>query len=684
MSSSPLHIQCSNPTCLHATNSMGQSLCDRCQVPLVYRYLWAIGESVIAIPPNTLINDRYWVKAPQVWLDTKPGNVPDVPDVLPGQILPYLHLYPHRLHIPEIHGFFPYENSAILLLDNVPIDETGQHLNTLDSCWSSTTPMRQVYWLWQLFQLWPPLRAHGVTTSLLTPKNLYVEGWRVRLQELIRDRPDGGEPIQVAKADLDDTEPSPTLPPAFPPPEQSLKPKSQAPKLEELARVWLPWVEQAHPTVKQPLLSLCEAMQQVATNEQGWRTIAVQLNQLLLEQSARLPCKIEVIGKTDTGPQRSHNEDACYPDLQYPTRPEDQLSPHVAIICDGIGGHEGGEVASQRALDDLKRLLQNLLDEFQFQPQTDLAFPTEIEQQLASLVRIVNNVIAQQNDEQGRALRQRMGTTLVMAIQLPQKVQTDTGFKQAHELYLVHVGDSRAYWLTPNYCHQLTVDDDVATREVRLGRSVYQEALERPDGGALTQALGTRNADALQPTVQRFLIEENGLLLLCSDGLSDNDRVEQSWKHITQAVFNEKMSLENAVQSWVSIANTQNGHDNTSVVLMRFQVDSAPKLPEPKIEPEPAEPIPPPPPTDDLTEASRALLYDESDRPPIPPLQPFPPDLSQSKSPTSQRSMMIGAIVALIAGIVGFLVWNFVATDSQLGEEQTPPAQEAPQEPISP
>ena len=677
MSSSPLHIQCSNPTCLHPANPIGQPLCDRCQAPLVYRYLWAIGEDAADIPVDTVIGDRYWIKAPQIWLDTKPGEVPEVPEVLPGQILPYLHLYPHRLHLPELHGFCLYENSVVLLLDNVPIDETGQHFETLDSLWLNVSPVRQVYWLWQLFQLWQPLRAHGVATSLLTPDNIHVEGWRVRLKELIRDRPEGGEPIKVAKADLDDTEPSPTLPPIFPPPDPTPKPKIQAPTLKDLAMVWLNWVEQAHPAVKQPLQSLCQEMQTSETTELGWQTIAAQLNRLLLEQSARLPFKVEVAGKTDKGPQRSHNEDACYPDAQYPLQVEDSLLPYVAIICDGIGGHEGGEVASQRALDDLKRLIQNLLVEFQ--AQTDLAFPTEVEQQLESIVRIVNNVIAQQNDEQGRAMRQRMGTTLVMAIQLPQKITTATGPKNAHELYLVHVGDSRAYWLTPRYCHQLTVDDDVATREVRLGRSIYQEALERPDGGALTQALGTRNADALQPTVQRFIIEEDGLLLLCSDGLSDNDRVEQTWRRITQAVFTDNLSLEDAVKSWVGIANTQNGHDNTSVVMMRFLVGTSPKLPEPEpiVEPQP-EPVPPPA-ADDLTEASRALLYDEDDRAaPMPSSYPFP-DIPQSKQHTSQRSWLVGAGVALLAGLLSFLVWSLVVSNgTQPGGEQPSPESTSP------
>jgi protein phosphatase len=95
---------------------------------------------------------------------------------------------------------------------------------------------------------------------------------------------------------------------------------------------------------------------------------------------------------------------------------------------------------------------------------------------------------------------------------------------------------------------------------------LYWETQLRADAGALTQALGTRDADFLRPTIQRFIVEEEGLLLLCSDGLSDNDWVERSWENYGPEVLEGKMSLEAAVQSWIRLANEKNGYDNTSVV----------------------------------------------------------------------------------------------------------------------
>ncbi|NEP44621.1 MAG: serine/threonine-protein phosphatase, partial [Okeania sp. SIO2H7] len=253
------------------------------------------------------------------------------------------------------------------------------------------------------------------------------------------------------------------------------------------------------------------------------------------------------------------------------------LIPRLAIICDGVGGHEGGEVASQLGIENLKLLMYRLISEVA--TQEELMQPELVSKQLEEIIRVVNNAIAAKNDEQKREHRQRMGTTLVMALQLPQQVITspDSEPKNAHELYVAHVGDSRAYWLSEDSCLRLTVDDDVAAREVMFGRCLYWEALQRPDSGALTQALGTRDGEFIRPTVKRFAIEDNGLLLLCSDGLSDNDWIETYWHHYASPVINGELPLEAAVESLIDLANQKNGHDNTSVVLVNCRV-TPPKL----------------------------------------------------------------------------------------------------------
>ena len=168
---------------------------------------------------------------------------------------------------------------------------------------------------------------------------------------------------------------------------------------------------------------------------------------------------------------------------------------------------------------------------------------------------------------------------MVMAGQVNQQIRTRKSVGNSHEIYIAHVGDSRAYWITPQRCQLLTIDDDIATREVKQGRDVPWHSASRADATALTQALGMKQGELLQPTVQRFMAIEDGILLLCSDGLSDHNLVERSWQDYEDRIFQTGIPLAEAVQSWLDLAHAQNGADNISLVLMSCQVSP----PTPKI-----------------------------------------------------------------------------------------------------
>jgi len=526
-------IYCINPDCTSPINSLGSRVCANCQTALVHRYLWATGPKAAKILPGTTVANRYEVITHQVWLDTQPGLLPDIPVELPNEVIPYLRLYYQRLHIPQPYGYIPYfegDGDDILLLENVAIAETGNIYPAIADAWEQATAVRQVYWLWQILQLWKPLSELGVANSLLMLNNLRVQGWCVRLLELHQT------------------------------PENLVS-------LPDLGKFWQPWVASAKPAVAEKLQHI---VNQMCGNEVDLEEITTQLNALLLSSAADLPLNVEVVGATDTGLQMTRNEDACYPanadDL------EEFLVPQLSIVCDGIGGHQGGEVASQLAVQSLKLQIRALLAEIS--QESEIVKPDLFAEQLEASLRVVNNVICARNDEQNRQGRERMATTLVMALQVPQRVQTNSGkeSKNAHELYLASVGDSRAYWITRNYCQLLTVDDDVATREVRYARNLYRQALMRPDATALTQALGTRDAESLRIEIKRLILEEDGILLLCSDGLSDNNWVEQSWQQYAVPVLTGKLALEDALQRWINFANQKNGHDNTSVVMTLYGI----------------------------------------------------------------------------------------------------------------
>jgi protein phosphatase len=538
MSRSEPQLYCVNPACARPQPRIETTVCTDCGTVLPHRYLWAVGEVAAQTPAGTCLEQgRFYVVQPQVWLDLKPRDLPPRPTPLPETCLPYLYLYPHRLHLPNLYGVCPTPSGElVLLLDNAPIDPQGQLLPSIDAVWPQANALRQLYWLWQMLQLWQPLHQWGMVGALLETSMIRVQDWRIRLQQL--------------------------------------QPSHPALSLADLAAIWKMWVPKAQPSIAGPLQQLCQHMQR---EQSSFDEIAHQLNQLLLQQAAQLPLRLHTVGITDTGPSRSHNEDACYPVGQAVV--PDDVAARLSIVCDGIAGHEGGEVASQLAVQLIPPQIQAFLTEIA--EQSEILSPALIREQLAAIARVVNNTLSSQNDAQAREARRRMGTTLVMALQVPQRVKLPTGIvaENSHELYLLNVGDSRAYWLTPQACHTLTVDDDVATREVKMGRSLYQEALQRPDAGSLTQALGTREGDYLRTTVQRFILEEDGLLLLCSDGLSDHSLVEQSWLTFTEPVLQERLSLEEAAAAWVKLANEKNGIDNVSLVLTRVQVS----LPQPGI-----------------------------------------------------------------------------------------------------
>ncbi|MCU0551225.1 MAG: protein phosphatase 2C domain-containing protein [Leptolyngbya sp. Prado105] len=511
--------------------------------PQGFHYLWAVGASAQRQKPGKTIASRYQVKASQIWLDTQPDTDPQVPLAVSELAQVYMLLYPYRLHVPEVYGVCREGGDEILLLENVPLAEDGELQPSIAQVWHQGTATRQIYWLWQMLELWTPFSELGVASSLLSPDQVRVEGWRIRLQELILDQ-------------------------------GQTKESFQQPTLANLAQTWMVLLPDAKPIIADKLQAICTLMQ---TSNASYRDISTRLNALLLEQAAALPLRSQVIGATDVGRRRSHNEDTCYP-LTTKTLTFDELSARLTIVCDGIGGHDGGEVASNLAVQSIQLQIKALLSEIAHQPE--LLPPDLICDQLAAIVRVVNNLIAAKNDAQNRTARRRMGTTLVMALQIPQCVTLTSGSvaNNGHELYIVNVGDSRAYWITSEYCHQLTVDDDVAVREVRMGRSLYREALKRPDSGALTQAMGTREGHHLHPSVRRFIVEEDGLLVLCSDGMSDNGFVEQSWADYAELILQDKFSLEAAVKSWLDFANQRNGHDNASIVLTQCQVSSS--LPE--------------------------------------------------------------------------------------------------------
>lgn len=642
------------------------------------QYVWALGHGTNRIPIGDRIDDRYRVVAPSIWVDTQPETPPKVPDPVPDFALPYLKAYPYQLHLPGVYGIcHQVSGEAVLLLSNVPVDAQGQLMPAITKAWAEASEFYQAYWLWQMLDLWEPTQGFGAAASLLKTSNIRVEGWRVRLIGL-------------------STNPS-------------------NPTLTDLAEVWEASYSKGAKGAIAPLLkTVCADLR---SSQADLAAIKEAINQQLLQAAARSSLTLQVAGATSPGPQKVRNEDACYPslsELKCTHTADLPLLPRLAIVCDGVGGHEGGEVASQTVVRSLQLQLRSLLAEAMDQSKT-LAPPVVIEQ-IEAAIRVANNLVAQQNDEQGRTHRQRMGTTLVMALVLPQRVETPEGPAEVNELYLTHIGDSRAYWITPQYCQQLTVDDDLAGREISAGQAFYATAIRRREADALTQAVGLRPSEQLHPHTQRFLFEGSGVLLLCSDGLSDNGQVEASWANYVGLIVNKIVPLDAAVESWIELANQKNGHDNVAVVLMSVEMASAAEDSEiPLAQPGKAYtsthtpvrtamgqnavavvgasnahrsgpatiPAPPHTVTGELTPASRALLYGESDEDDMPLSgEDISGVFAEETTGAGKSQRLITTLLALlvlgVVGLVSWLLWRTLEGSAPL--ETPPPAQESPQE----
>jgi protein phosphatase len=519
-------IHCPNPKCRTA-NRGEVRFCQACGGTIPQRYLWVAMGVTPAQQMGDLLLDRYLFCGPRVVLDTQPGLPLGNVFELDQAIIPYLKLFPSRIHVPQIYSLSLLESSAILVLlegapltveDFFPTDSLAfakkvgaVAAEPLVESWQQAPRLRKLNWLWQISKLWMPLIREKVASALLNSNILRVEGPLVRLLELTPD------------------------------------PEEAPVTLADLGAFWQQHCPFSEESDQQSFTALCDRLinGEITTIDPLKQT----LEEWLAQEQRSYHVQIDIATRTDTGPLREHNEDACYP--THNTLVQD-TSETLAIVCDGVGGHASGEVASATAIaaltDHLRPLMTKTLS------TDDLMF------ELERAVDSANDLITQQNDAEQRQDRDRMGTTVVMALY------------QDQNLYLTNVGDSRAYLITTQGCYQVTVDDDIASREVRLGYLPYREAQRQPGAGALIQALGMVPSSMLHPSVERFFLDSDCLFLLCSDGLSDFERVEVLWQEALLPILKGTKKLGESSQQLIQWANQLNGYDNVTVALMHCRV----------------------------------------------------------------------------------------------------------------
>ncbi len=522
-------IQCSNPEC-QTINSLQNLVCKKCETPLLKRYLRPLGDWVESLEMGQLIDERYLLIDYQVVLDTKPGIPPEFSENIPEKIRKYLRLFPYRLHLPQIYTYYnPSKEdlgSEIALLEygTIPLKNSGEPrypklLPPLTEIWpqAKDNPLRQLNWLWQIAKLWQPLEGQQMVSSLLDTSLVRVNAGMVQLLDFHQD-------------------------------------EHNFHSVKELGKLWLSLIEGTSPLIVDYLQSLCDYLQRGKIPHPDY--LLTYFDPALTYCGRWYHKKYQIFTLTDSGPTRSHNEDACYPqpgELKEPS-PEE---PNFTIVCDGVGGQDAGEVASQLAIDTLVEQI----------PQLPVFSETRNSQQglqdLVEAINLTNDRISERNDAENRQERQRMGTTLVLSL------------VHDHEIYLANVGDSRIYRITSESCHQVTTDDDLASREVRLGYLFYRDAIKYPNAGALVQALGMSNANSLHPNVTRLITDDDCIFLLCSDGLSDYDRVDQYWPLQIAPILSHEKDVPTMGKELINVANHKNGHDNVTISLLYCQIELA-------------------------------------------------------------------------------------------------------------
>jgi PPM family protein phosphatase len=265
--------------------------------------------------------------------------------------------------------------------------------------------------------------------------------------------------------------------------------------------------------------------------------------------------EVRVFGLTDVGQVREHNEDNfLIADLTRKAREFEPGQAHVlgksgAVfgVCDGMGGAAAGEVASRLAVDIIYDRL------------AEAKAPRTREDLARRLVRAVQDAGVRIFGE-ARADRSRrgMGTTSTIATLVDDR------------LFLAQVGDSRAYILRDGDLTQVTRDQSLVNQLIEAGQLTEEEAETFEHNNIILQALGTSEMVQVDLTYVDLRVDDT--LLICSDGLSGMVRAED-----IRGVLTEQEDPADACAKLIASANDAGGHDNVTVVIVKFL---GPGLPE--------------------------------------------------------------------------------------------------------
>lgn len=237
--------------------------------------------------------------------------------------------------------------------------------------------------------------------------------------------------------------------------------------------------------------------------------------------------------ESDIGLKRKINEDRA----AFVERPDHFK---LAILADGMGGHNAGDVASDMAIKEIEYLFKNAISK---------NFDTKHSKKrwLLEVIKKVNEKIYKHSLENESC--SGMGTTLIAAL------------IDREKCLISHIGDSRVYYFTQNNVELITRDHSYVNILVENGEISEEEAENHPGRNMIIKALGTELS--IDPDFYEVTLEEGSFLLICSDGLSNKLSVDEM-----SAILALNMTIEEKGKKLVQLANDSGGEDNISLVLL--------------------------------------------------------------------------------------------------------------------
>ncbi|HSF10042.1 MAG TPA: Stp1/IreP family PP2C-type Ser/Thr phosphatase [Nitrospirales bacterium] len=244
------------------------------------------------------------------------------------------------------------------------------------------------------------------------------------------------------------------------------------------------------------------------------------------------------VGLTDLGLVRKLNQDAFSLDN----------SLQLWVLADGMGGHAGGEVASQiavKAIPDVVRTQLSTETSSYVQPEK---LESLLDQALESANQRIRKAAAEDESLKG------MGTTIV--------VVAITHSPRGFQAIVAHAGDSRAYLFRQGTLSLWTKDHTLMEERLALNLITAKQVRTHPLRHVLTKALGID--PELRPTIRTYPLDPSDLILMCSDGLTKMLTDEE-----IQTIIGQKAPHAEAIcRTLVNTANRLGGEDNTTVVLI--------------------------------------------------------------------------------------------------------------------